>query len=299
MMQSFLNSPLASALHPEIFWPKFLEQLFIANNLKEKLLYLPSHAGKLVRPKIIFDLAQEKNLWLGNEKAWQQLAFAIELHHCYTLLHDDLPCMDNATTRRGFPTLHLSTNESTAVLVGDALLIQSIQALNELGLPLLNKIFLWCTGSKGLIRGQFDDLALLQNFATKQSPFPQISINEYLRMIELKTARLFQFSCLAFSLYEKYLYNPHLPLVLTREEVYFWKLGEWMGKVFQVIDDFEDQHQQSEGINLFLNFPADVSRVVDHLQQGFIFLKIKLNCKIPQFLKTLEDDLYAKLVQVK
>lgn len=194
------------------------------HELKEIMHYAVLPAGKLFRPRLVealsIDLAgtcTPNDIHLGS---------AIELHHAYTLVHDDLPAMDNDLIRRGKPSTHAKFGEWKAILAGDALLIASFQELMKVDHPRikeLHRLFSWCTGARGLISGQFLDLQ-----ADGKMDFPLI-----LRIHELKTARLIQVATLGtFLLHGK---NQNLK---SKKE--FLRLGREIGVTFQLLDDLSE-----------------------------------------------------------
>lgn len=213
-------------------WQQFFNQRLRPEWFQQWLGYYQEVAGKQLRPNLL--LAMGQALGTVPTSTLQPWALALELHHTYTLIHDDLPSMDNDSERRSIPTLHRQIGEAQALLVGDALLHWSLElgALeggkglsSELHRQML-KLFFWATGRSGLILGQSIDLRGSQPEAI---PLGQQSI---LRMFELKTARLFQLAFL-------------LPLVaenrrtLTEQKTYA-RLGSWYGTLFQLVDDWDD-----------------------------------------------------------
>ena len=157
------------------------------NDFKQRLLYTLLPAGKYIRSHLAFNIANDFSL--TNQDELLLLCCAIETHHTYTLIHDDLPCMDNDIYRRGRLSHHLKYSEWEAVLAGDALLTLSYQILTKINhsnnMKLL-KLLGWATGSKGLIYGQYLDLYEEKN--NHSSSYKKVNL--------LKTARLFQVSCL-------------------------------------------------------------------------------------------------------
>ena len=158
-------------------------------------LYACLPGGKLFRPHLVWsvlqdlnpELAQSSSLNLDSNHAL--LSSGVEFHHTYTLLHDDLPSMDNDLLRRGKPCTHIAFAEWQALLAGDGLLNLSYQLLSKIKHPRSNELFRffsWALGPKGLIHGQVMDLAHEMNE----------SFQNTLRTHELKTARLIQVSIL-------------------------------------------------------------------------------------------------------
>ncbi len=129
------------------------------------------NAGKRIRAVLLFLTAQMCG------KDWREklrLACGVEMVHCYSLIHDDLPCMDNDDLRRGKPSCHKAFGEDTALLAGDALLGMGLQAVcNDRFLSAENKVkamqaFTYAMGPKGMIYGQELDLEYEDKKADKE-----------------------------------------------------------------------------------------------------------------------------------
>lgn len=131
--------------------------------LHEAMRYAVLGGGKRVRPLLAF-AAGELNR--ANEERVTIVAAAVELIHAYSLVHDDLPCMDNDVLRRGKPTCHVEYDEATALLVGDSLQSLAFQLLAEYRLADTSQVQLQmikrlaqAAGSRGMAGGQAIDLA--------------------------------------------------------------------------------------------------------------------------------------------
>jgi len=124
--------------------------------LHEAMHYCVLNGGKRIRP--ILAIAAAETCGSSKELAIPS-AVAVELYHCSTLVHDDLPCMDNDDLRRGMPTCHIKFGIANAVLTGDALMIHAFQVLAETGNPQLSLELAKAAGSLGVIAGQVEDLA--------------------------------------------------------------------------------------------------------------------------------------------
>ena len=128
--------------------------------------------GKKIRSKILLDLGLLFNV---NYKTLIKIGAAVECIHTYSLIHDDLPCMDNDSLRRGKPSTHIKFGESTAVLAGNSLLTMSFEILSDPKLMITDKIKInlikklsECSGHSGIAGGQYLDL----NFENKKN-FPK------------------------------------------------------------------------------------------------------------------------------
>jgi len=143
-MEEFIKENLikVKSFHP--FFEKALNEMLLAG-------------GKRFRPKLLLGVVKAYNpLLVDNAK---YAAFAVELIHTYSLIHDDLPAMDNAALRRGHPTLHTTYDEATAILVGDALNTYAFEVLskapmhNDVKIELI-KILAENAGPNGMVLGQ-------------------------------------------------------------------------------------------------------------------------------------------------
>jgi farnesyl diphosphate synthase len=182
--------------------------------------------GKKIRSKILIDFG---NLFRINYNTLISIGAAVECIHAYSLIHDDLPCMDNDNLRRGKPSTHIKFGESTAVLAGNSLLTMAFEILsgNNLKLTSKNKIILIkklskCSGHLGIAGGQFLDLS----FEHKK-----ISKKKIIDMEIKKTGKLFSFCCVVPAIIK----NKNL-----KELNIFEKIGLDIGLLFQIADDLID-----------------------------------------------------------
>ncbi|GKU24001.1 polyprenyl synthetase family protein [Clostridium folliculivorans] len=146
---------------------EYLNNYFIASNGENKLIYDAmayslNIGGKRIRP-IIMMLTY--NLYKENFKDILPMAAALEMIHTYSLIHDDLPCMDNDDLRRGKPTSHKVFGEAMAVLAGDGLLNEAFSIMinysisnNRLGALEATKVITDAAGGNGMIGGQVVDI---------------------------------------------------------------------------------------------------------------------------------------------
>ena len=207
---------------------------FLINYLKKQknsLLIRPMKygiisGGKKIRSTIIFDAGKIFNL---NHKKLINICAAVECIHSYSLIHDDLPCMDNDSIRRGKPSTHIKFGEASAVLAGNSLLTLAFEIIsdkNYLVDPILkNKIIkslAFCSGHTGIAGGQELDL----KFENKKKNLKQI-----IDMQKKKTGKLFNFCFYAVTV----MANKN-----NKEIFFFSNLGEEIGLLFQFADDFLD-----------------------------------------------------------
>src|SRR5690625_780297 len=164
-----------------------LHKLSIPNRLKESMLYSIDAGGKRLRP--ILMMASFESFQSGKEKVLTT-ACALEMIHTYSLIHDDLPAMDDDDLRRGKPTNHKVFDEATAILSGDALLTYSFEIISED--PLLtneekvhiSKLLSKASGPKGMVAGQILDMQ------AENSP---INLEKLEEIHDLYTRKLIEF----------------------------------------------------------------------------------------------------------
>jgi len=164
----------------------------IPAGLRDAMRHLLFPGGKRLRPSFALAAAEAVR---GAPESALPIAIAVELVHTYSLIHDDLPCMDDDDERRGRPTVHVAYDEATAVLAGDALLTEAFSVLAEAavaaedGRPAVEVIrrLAEAAGARGLVGGQADDLDLEAN------PLARGTDHERLASIHTrKTAALFR-----------------------------------------------------------------------------------------------------------
>ena len=182
--------------------------------------------GKKIRSTIIFDAGKLFNL---NPKKLMHICAAVECIHSYSLIHDDLPCMDNDSMRRGKLSTHKKFGEATAVLAGNSLLTLAFEIISDKknNLPLnqkdeLIRLLANFSGHSGIAGGQELDL----KYENKKKNFNQI-----IDMQRKKTGKLFNFCFQAVAIVA----NKN-----TSNKNSLGKIGEEIGLLFQLADDFLD-----------------------------------------------------------
>ena len=152
--------------------------------LLDAMAYSAKAGGKRIRPKLLMEFTRVCG---GNPEDALNFACALEMIHTYSLIHDDLPCMDDDDLRRGRPSCHVAFGESTALLAGDALLTDAFTvALSTENLPAERivraaKVLSECAGSAGMIGGQVIDL----KYEGKNAPLEVVT-----ELYRLKTGAL-------------------------------------------------------------------------------------------------------------
>jgi farnesyl diphosphate synthase len=209
---------------------------FIKKQKKTELIPVMKYGlfsgGKKIRSKILLDIGF---LFKVNYKTLIAIGSAVECIHAYSLIHDDLPCMDNDTLRRGKLSTHIRFGESTAVLAGNSLLTMAFEILTNSNLKISEKIKInlikklsECSGHLGIAGGQFLDLS----FEKKK-----VSKNKIIEMEIKKTGKLFSFCCMA----------PAIIKNKNKKEINsFEKIGSDIGLLFQIVDDLIDYQGSSK-----------------------------------------------------
>ena len=207
---------------------------FLINYLKKQdssLLINPMKygvlsGGKKIRSTVIlsagkiFDLDQNKLI---------NVCASVECIHSYSLIHDDLPCMDNDLIRRGKPSTHVKFGEASAVLAGNSLLTLAFEIIADKNYHInpnskneIIKSLAFCSGHTGIAGGQELDL----KFENKKK-----FLNQIITMQKKKTGKLFSFCLYAVGVLAK---------KNDKEKKFLSTLGEEIGLLFQLADDFLD-----------------------------------------------------------
>jgi farnesyl diphosphate synthase len=194
--------------------------------LMEAVRYATLSAGKRIRPFLVMNGAHLFNV---SKESAVRVAAAVEMVHCYSLVHDDLPAMDDDELRRGQPTCHVRFGEAAAILAGDGLLTKAFGVLadepthsdpkvrGELVVEMSHAV-----GIEGMVGGQMLDL-----LAEKSS----LGVNEITRLQRLKTGMLIDFSCASGAILGR-------ASKLARHALHAY--AHDLGLAFQIADDLLD-----------------------------------------------------------
>lgn len=206
-------------LHDEIARPK---------RLMDAMRYSSLNGGKRLRPFLVvesaavFGVPREAALLVGA---------ALESIHCYSLIHDDLPAMDNSDLRRGRPTLHKQTDDATAILAGDGLLTIAFDIVTRDEIHrdanvrlLLTRALARCAGIGGMVGGQILDLAGEGRFGGREPV-------DVARIQQMKTGALLRYGCIAGAI---------LGQASPKEYQALDDYGRALGEAFQIADDLLD-----------------------------------------------------------
>lgn len=225
-MSTTLNhfkQPLIEQLELEM--QRYIEEHVQEEPLKESMIYSIRAGGKRIRPLLLFvTMASfQKKVDFGAI----QVASALEMIHTYSLIHDDLPAMDDDDLRRGQPTNHKVFGEALAILAGDSLLTMSFQLLSQSQLPndkklLLIQLLAETSGSSGMVAGQVADIL---------GEGQKLSVDELIAIHRRKTGELIRFAILAGGILADQSQQ-------TIEDLA--KLANHLGLAFQIRDDILD-----------------------------------------------------------
>ena len=225
------NSLNRIAKDTNIYLKKFLGKQG-TSKLTSAMNYSLFPGGKKIRSKILIDIGSLLSI---DYKTLIIIGASVECIHAYSLIHDDLPCMDDDKIRRGKPSTHIKFGESTAVLAGNSLQTMACEILARRSLRLKEKTKIdlikklsECSGHLGIAGGQYLDLS----YEGKK-----ISKNKVIDMEKKKTGKLFSFCCAA----------PAIIRNKSHKEIRFFEsIGSSIGLLFQIADDLIDYRGNSK-----------------------------------------------------
>jgi farnesyl diphosphate synthase len=203
----------------------------VPTRLHEAMRYTVLGGGKRVRPLLVHASGA---LFGADADALARAASAVEMIHAYSLVHDDMPCMDDDALRRGKPTVHVAYDEATALLVGDALQAQAFEALAgtttvpPARLVTMVRLLAEAAGSAGMCGGQAIDL---------DSVGISLTLEQLERMHQLKTGAMLRVSVLLGALAGRDL--------ASHEQEALAAYSRAIGLAFQVVDDVLDATEDS------------------------------------------------------
>ena len=214
-----------------------LDKLIVVPNTPEKkvaeaMRYAVLGGGKRLRPFLLMEVA---GLFNVTPTGALRAGAALEMVHCYSLIHDDLPCMDNDDMRRGKPSCHIAFGETTALLAGDALLTRAFDVLADekthsdpvVRCQLVIELAR-AAGMNGMIGGQQLDM---------MAGDIDMDLVEVTRLQQMKTGRLISFACEAGAIMGKAPYNERQILMAYAKDI---------GLAFQIADDILDVESSAE-----------------------------------------------------
>lgn len=202
----------------------------IPSRLSDAMRYSLLAGGKRLRPILCLSMAKLCASSSKEDNAWLYaipFAVALEMIHTYSLIHDDLPAMDNDDLRRGKPTCHKAFDEATAILAGDGLLTDAFYFMADCKLPSQNvlpslQLIAQAVGSQGMVGGQMLDM---------EAEHKKLSLEELCVLNAKKTGALIQCACLS---------GATLMGASPNTKEYIKNYGTNIGIAFQIIDDVLD-----------------------------------------------------------
>jgi geranylgeranyl diphosphate synthase type II len=204
---------------------ELLDMANIPNIIYEPMKYSVEAGGKRIRPILTLSITEALD---GDLKDALDFGCAIEFIHTYSLIHDDLPAMDNDDFRRGKPTNHKVYGEAIAILAGDALLnfafevlTQKLEEKNNLLFVKAVKEIVKASGSRGMVAGQAIDI---------ESENKQLKLEELYNMHRLKTGAIIEAACVSAA----YISNREESVEIIRD------FSRHLGIAFQIVDDILD-----------------------------------------------------------
>ncbi len=222
MIEKILNE---NAKKTDVFLKKYLDKQAFSD-LVPPMKYGSLSGGKKIRSSVVLGVGKLFNI---NEVKLLNICAAVECIHSYSLIHDDLPCMDDDKIRRGKPSTHIKFGESTAVLAGNSLLTMAFEILTSSSLKINEKTKVnlvqklsQSSGHLGIAGGQYLDLS----FEKKK-----ISKNKIIDMEIKKTGKLFSFCCAVPAIIKK---------KNNKDIKIFENIGANIGLLFQITDDLID-----------------------------------------------------------
>ena len=197
------------------------------SRLHQAMRYAVLDGGKRVRPLLVYAAGDVTD---AESDACDRAALAVEFVHAYSLVHDDMPCMDNDVLRRGKPTVHVEFDEATAMLAGDALQAEAFKVLADGALPAsqtaaLIRELAYASSTAGMCGGQAIDLAAVGTTPT---------IAELEQMHRMKTGALLRAAVLMGAL------SGHASLLTECTREALGQYGDAIGLAFQIVDDLLD-----------------------------------------------------------
>ena len=241
--------------------------------VKDAMLYALSSEGKRLRPYLVYCLSNKQI----NDPVLLQVCSTIEMIHTYSLVHDDLPAMDNDDYRRGRLTTHKVFDEATAILAGDALLTYAFSVISKLDLKSDDKVELIqvladASGADGMILGQAQDM-----INDAKSDF---SVDELYRLYTNKTGKLFSAALKMGNILA------NKPVRQSDLE----KIGYKLGIVFQIQDDYLESTSSFDVLGK--SVLSDINN-----QKNTVVLKLGIE-KSKELINNLYDELNHDIINL-
>ena len=259
----------------------FLDEYTSDEKLKESMVYSIRAGGKRIRPLLLLTTVASFEEVINTTV--YQVAAALEMVHTYSLIHDDLPAMDNDDLRRGKPTNHKIYGEALAILAGDGLLTGAFQLISMTHLANSPKLLLLqqlavSAGTQGMVAGQAADI---------EGETKQLALEELAFIHESKTGRLIHYALLAGGV-----------LADQPEEVVgeLQQLARHLGLAFQIRDDLLDVISTTEELGKTAGKDAEMEKNTYPRLLGIEKTKTALKAEITsanEIIERLEQTVYS------
>jgi len=272
------------------YFSNHFDQKLKNTKLFDSVLYSFNSGGKRFRPLLCYSFAEAFG---AAPKSVNSLALAIEMIHTYSLIHDDLPCMDNDDFRRGQPTNHKKFDEATALLAGDALLTESFRCLirgysdrPDLAINLVNLLSSY-SGFEGMILGQVLDI--------QEAKTSKVTYDQLVYIHKLKTGKLMSL-CLEGAAY-------CLGLDLFKCDI-AKTLGDDIGVFFQLADDIDDIDQGKDELSSVRLLGLDgtmkkINEKLEQIQTAFSSLSISDGSRLSKIVEFIKPANQANSIKLK
>ena len=242
--------------------------------LVEAMRYACLGGGKRFRPFLVVESAA---LFAVSRDRALMAAAALECVHCYSLVHDDMPAMDNDDLRRGRPTVHKAFDEATAILVGDSLLTFAFDILSraethpDSGIRIaLVKALARGAGLGGMAGGQMLDLAAEGRFATAP---PRLGLADVEELQAMKTGALLRFACVAGAI---------LGAADADRRAALDRFGAAIGEAFQIADDLLDVEGDAATVGKATHKDAEAHKATTVAIMGVASARERLHALVAQ-----------------
>jgi geranylgeranyl diphosphate synthase type II len=255
--------------------PTFIEKLNAPETLKEAMQYSLTAGGKRIRPMLVLATINSFN---RNESIGLEIACALEMIHTYSLIHDDLPAMDNDDFRRGRPTNHKVFGEALAILAGDGLLTYSFEMIADIDHPMITtemkleliKLFAKAAGPEGMVGGQVADM---------EGEGKELSVEELEYIHHHKTGDLLTYSVEAGAI---------LSGASDQDRKNLTAFARELGLVFQIKDDILDVEGDAEK----LGKPVGSDMINDKITYPSLLTLAGAKEKLAEHTKLAKEYLY-------
>ena len=267
---------------------RYIKSLDAPKEIKKIMAYSVLGGGKRIRP---FLLAETAKLYGVSSRIYKYPCMSVELAHCFSLVYDDLPCMDNDDLRRGKATVHKAFNEANALLGGASLLVYSFKllSLNAFKINIEDKLkvinsFSDVTGAEGVLAGQYLDL-LAENKRFR------LTLNNFKEIQKKKTSLLIAFCTLTGAIIGK---------ATKKEQKEMFDIGLLIGTLFQIQDDILDQEGNEEEMGKKVRKDKDLNKATIIRLKDINYAKkevIKVGSKIKKKLLLINKNT-EKLIEL-